>query len=147
MLFFRRKKKTNTVFLGIVVLLGAGTSLFIYKETAKPLIAEFQPVAVTLPSRMARLTLNFGNGTSREFRGEIVPSMSALDALTYAASAGNIPVEYVNGNEGMIVRRVGEKQTGVLNKQWRLYVNGHYAQGDPATYTVNPMDGIEWRYE
>src|SRR3989338_2172979 len=140
MKFFRRKKKTNVVFLGIVALLSAGVALFIRKEVARPPVAESPLLATVLPSRMAYLTLDFGDGTSREFRGEVPLATSALDALSYAAGAGNIVVEYARVDTGIAVQRIDGKHNSVRNKRWRLYINGRHTEGDPATSPVNPMD-------
>ena len=147
MKFFRRKKKTNVVFLGVVALLGVGTALFIRKEVAKPFTTEPPLLVAVLPSRMAYLALDFGDGTSREFRGEVPPATSALDVLSYAAGAGNVTVEYVRAGTGITVQRIDGKRNGVRDKRWHLYINGQHTEGDPATRSVNPMDSIEWKYE
>lgn len=147
MKLFRTKKKKHAVFLSIVAVLVAGIALFIIKEIAKPSVTESPVLAAAGPYGMAQLMLDFGDGTSREFRGEVPPATSALDALSYAAGAGNVAVEYVHADAGIAVQRIDGKRNDMRNKKWRLYINGQHAQGDPTARQVIPMDRIEWKYE
>ncbi|MDP3963418.1 MAG: hypothetical protein Q8Q39_02890 [bacterium] len=144
---FRRKKskKTNALFCAVVVLAGMGAAALIWQIAHKPFPDPVPDSYAVIPSRLASLRVDFGDGVRREFRGEVVPNMNVLEALTYATAAGNLHLAYVPEKTGVRVSAINGKKSAKENT-WTFYVNGKKGE-DPAVYVVEPGDMIDWKYE
>src|SRR3989344_6982568 len=94
---FRQKKskKTNVLYCAIVALAGIGAAALILHTAQRPFPDPVPDTYTVMPSSLASLRVDFGDGTRREFRGEVVPDMNVLEALTYATAAGNLHLAYV----------------------------------------------------
>jgi len=145
-MFGKKKKKTNNKALLLVATLSMSAALFILKEVRTPLLQP-SPFFVVRPSQFAHLTIDFGDGVRREFKGEVVFPMSAFDALYSATISGELTLDYRYSPQGTMVERIGDKTTQEIGKAWHLYVNGERIKKSPTIYQINPQDFIEWKYE
>lgn len=142
----KKKQKTNHGVLVSIVMLGILASGVVLREVRQPIV-EPSPIFVPLPSQFAHLTVDFGDGKRREFRGEVVFPMSALDALYSAALIGGLELERRPSTRGLVVSRIDGKIARQNVGAWNLYVNGELVDANPATYAIQSRDVIEWRYE
>lgn len=138
------REKTSVAMLLAVAAVAAAAAMTVWQEARKT-IEPPPPLSVLLPSQLARLRMDFGDGTVREFRGEVVPDMKVLHALQYSAEAGSILLSVKETAKGAHVAVLDGKKAE-KKKQWVFYVNGAKGE-DPAAHAVQPRDFIEWRYE
>lgn len=125
--------------------LGLFAAVLIRHEMQKPLPDLGQLFLVALPSQLAKVSLDFGDGKKREFRGALTPNMSALEALSISTDIANLPLSHTPTKEGVQIAMIDGKKTE-KKKRWVFYINGKIG-GDPATYQMKAGDGIEWRYQ
>ena len=142
----KKKEKTNNRAILLVIALGTIASLLVLKETRTPL-SQPSPFFVVQPSQFAHLAVDFGDGTRREFRGEVVFPMSAFDALYSATISGELALDYRHSPGGTMVEHIGDKTTQKSGGVWHLYVNGERIEKSPTIYKISPQDFIEWKYE
>lgn len=131
-------------FLTSAVTIGIVAAFFVY-WSEQTFTIEVPPQLSAPRSRQASLLLDFGDGKRREFRGEVAPSMTVMEALALSADAGRIALDYKPSGTGVEVSEINGKRVE-QKKGWVFYVNGQRG-GNPLTYLVQPGDAIEWRYE
>lgn len=142
---FLKNRETNKTFLAIAVMAGIAASGYVWWSGRTFTPDAPSPLLVASRSQFASLILDFGDGQKREFRGEVLPPMTVLDALSLSTDAAKLELSYKPEREGVEVTTInGKKASG--GKHWAFYVNGKLGE-DPAAYEIKPMDVIEWRYE
>lgn len=93
--------------------------------------------------RHASLTIDFGDGRKRAFRGETESGMTILSALRRSSEVGGFKNAV---NKGGVITAVGDVVNSG-NKQWRAYRNGMPVAGLPGHEEIWPGDKIILRYE
>jgi len=146
---FRRKKKhhakTNHWALIGVAATALGAALLVVIQVQRPFTGGGETqFTINPPSQFASLKVDFGDGTDREFRGEVVENLNAMDALILAANAGNLYLDYAPTPTGIKISAIGAKKAD-KKKNWDFYVNSKKME-DPAAYRIQAGDTIEWRY-
>lgn len=97
--------------------------------------------------KMARLILDWGNGTKRAFEGETVSGMSVWHALIQSARAGNVDVAYSFKAPQDIVEIQKIGNTNVQNGEWVFFVNGKMVESQSvALTTITAGDVIEVKF-
>lgn len=128
------------------MVLGIAASFVVWHQAYRVALPDVAgPLLVVPPSKFASLEVDFGDGTRREFRGEVVPDMSVLEALAYAAEAADMHLAYAPTRAGIRVAAIGGKKSE-SRARWTFYVNGRKGE-DPMTHLIHPQDEVEWRYE
>jgi hypothetical protein len=139
-----KKGKVDIVGLTIIVVLAFSASALMLHEAFKPMSDGTSCLAL-MPSDFAALTVDFGDGTIRTFRGEVVAGMTPIDALLFASKSANLDLSYSMGQKPISVTSIGGKGAGKKGN-WVFYING--AKGDdPTQYSVSPGDEIIWKFE
>lgn len=91
----------------------------------------------------ARLTIDFNNGQTRAFAGEIEPGMTVLSALRASEIAGAFSA--LTDERGRVVEIAGLKNRGAA--RWQVYLN-ELPLGDlPGHIEIQTGDVIVFRYE
>lgn len=90
-----------------------------------------------------KLTIDFGDGTKRAFRGRTETGMTAMVALRAAQTTGGFKVE--TDDRGVVVAIGDTRADGV--KGWHIYQNGALAKEVLGRVVVAPGDSLELRFE
>lgn len=89
----------------------------------------------------ARVTIDFGNGKKRAFKGEVVEGMTVYDALVASREVGGFSLSF----KGDAINEID----GVKNNShiWRSYVNGKPLADLPQFEEIKPGDEIVFKFE
>ena len=129
----------------VVVLLASSVAVFLVAE-ALSFETEFLGNAAPSPvivEKYTKITIDFGDGTKRAFRGNTETGMTAMVALRAAQAAGGLRVE--TDAEGAVVR-INATHTDDTHV-WRLYRNGSLVPGVLGRVMIDPGDILLLRYE
>ncbi len=91
----------------------------------------------------AQLSIDFGNGKVRAFKGEVETGMTIISALRIAGEVGRF--DAVTDDRGQVVNIDGFKNDGT--KHWGVYVNSQPASDLPGHVELKAGDRITLRYE
>lgn len=91
----------------------------------------------------ASLTVDFGNGEKRVFRGEIVENENLFNVLNQAAKAGNLNYKLDERNNVAAIESFAANKT----KIWQWSVNGKKVEKPFYEIIVSPNDEILIKYE
>src|SRR3989344_5854612 len=128
----------------VAVLLASATAAFLMQQTMT-FRAEFSDVAASPPARVdgyTKITIDFGDGTKRAFRGRTETGMTAMVILRAAQAAGGFRVETDERGAILAIHVTRSDDTHV----WRLYRNGVFARDVFGRVTVDPGDTLLLRY-
>lgn len=89
------------------------------------------------------VTIDFGNGKKRAFKGHASDGMTAYRALATSSEVGHFPL--VTDPNGRVTAIAGVKEG--LGHTWKLYVNGLAIAGVPGNIDVKAGDAMEFRFE
>lgn len=89
------------------------------------------------------LTIDFGNGQKRAFKGEIVENENLLNVLNQAAKAGNLNYKLDEKNNIAAIGTFAATKT----KTWQWHVNGKTVEKPIYEVIVRPNDEILIKYE
>lgn len=126
--------------LAIVIMFVANNGFFREFDNGKVAIAP--PPPGDKPQSLL-VTVNFGNGTKRAFKGEGAEGMSAYSALAASGSVGHFAVR--TDTSGHVVE-IGDVMARE-GRTWKLYINGIIANDVPGNIDIAGGDKIEFRYE
>lgn len=90
----------------------------------------------------ASLTIDFGNGEKRVFKGEIVENENLLNVLNQTAKAGNLRYKLDGENNVVAI----ETFTANKTKAWQWYTNGKKVEKQFYEIIVKPNDEILIKY-
>lgn len=132
------------IVVGVFVI--AVTVIFFQNDT---FYRDFQSYAPSTPMpspaefRLARLTIDFGDGSRRAFAGPTAEGMTILSALRLSASAGRFAA--VADERGTVVAIAGLRNSRI--RRWQVYLNDTPAADLPGHIELAPGDRIAIRYE
>ena len=129
----------------VAVLLASATAAFLMQQTMT-FRAEFSDVAASPPARVdgyPKITIDFGDGMKRAFRGRTETGMTAMVILRAAQAAGGFRVE--TDERGAIIGISATRSSGT--RVWRLYRNGSPVRDVLGRVAVTPGDTLLLRYE
>lgn len=135
--------KSNLILLGLLLLVWLGVAGVAWlpargPKAQQPQAAQPQPSSDQVE---AQVVIDFGNGTRRAFAGPVEPGTKALDAMSYAAAAGQLALEFAGQNE-MAVVRVGEI-TNTVERRWQVDLNGRGPLWRLQETEVRPGDKLQ----
>lgn len=136
--------KSNWILLGLLVLVWVGIVGAAWLPTRSPALPVGSP---QLPSHSteAQVVIDFGNGTRRAFAGPVTPGTKALDAMSFAAAAGGLALEFA-GRDEMAVVRVGDV-TNTADRRWQVNLNGRGPVWRLQETEVRPGDRLQLEFE
>lgn len=136
---------SRTYHLVAVLFAGAVATFLMYQVMAfelEPQDTAFLP-ASGAADVYTKLTIDFGDGTKRAFRGRTEIGMTAMVALRAAQTAGGFKVE--TDDRGVVIA-IGDTRANEV-KRWHVYQNGALAKEVLGRVMVAPGDSLELRYE
>ncbi|KKQ92810.1 MAG: hypothetical protein UU81_C0016G0005 [Microgenomates group bacterium GW2011_GWC1_41_8] len=90
----------------------------------------------------ASLTIDFGNGEKRAFKGEIIENENLMNILNQAAKAGDLHYKLDARNSVIAI----ENFTANKIKAWQWHINGKKVEKPFYEIIVNPNDEILIKY-
>ncbi len=92
----------------------------------------------------AIVSLDFGNGKVRKFKGPVENNAKAWDLFQQAIAVGSINVEM---SDHFVPNIIDGVKDGTNGKHWYLYVNNVKQKFAPFEINVKPGDEVVFRFE
>ncbi|MDO8574968.1 MAG: hypothetical protein Q7R61_01695 [bacterium] len=133
-------KKGDYILITAAVLLLILSGFFVFLFPFR----RFEPKALVLKViGEASLTIDFGNGEKRVFKGEVVDNENLLNVLNQAAKAGNLRYKLDGENNVAAIETFTMDKT----KTWQWRINGKKVEKPLYEIIVKPNDEILIKYE
>ncbi|MBI2446406.1 MAG: hypothetical protein HYV51_01115 [Parcubacteria group bacterium] len=135
----KNKKKDDYILIisAVFLLILSGFLIFSFSSNRF-----FPPLPTANIIGEASLTIDFGNGERRAFKGEIVENENLMSVLNQAAKAGNLRYKLDEGNNVATI----ENFTANKTKTWQWHINGKKVEKPFYEIIVNPSDEILIKY-
>lgn len=126
--------------MGTILLMGFLFAFPRYQHAATLLKANGQ----SQNFKEATVSVDYGNGKIRTFKGPIGENAKVWDAFQQAIVAGGINIEIA---DNFVPQSIDGLKNGTGDKHWNLYVNNVKQKFSPFEIQIKPGDKVVFKFE